>query len=368
MNIDISNLDLDNSVIDFIKTKEPNIDFDNSNEKGSNGLLLFGHHKLLKKRIALKFYYYENGIHDEVELLASIKNDNILPILDAGVIDENNAFFMTEEVCAGDLDDLISTNKKSYQQAIGITRGILNGLVEMHSSKNKLLHRDLKPANILLAQNNTPLIADFGSVKRIPDDADGVNGSRHAALYRPPEAYENFYTYSSDVYQVGLVLYQLLGGYLPYEEKAYLNKKQKIKFDKLPSSYDKSKYVDSIIFDLSKKGKLIDLNSLPPFVDEKLKSIIRKATQPNFLKRYQTCSEFIHALHEFGLGEDWTHSFEFGYKLDIDGKTYRIERQNNGKYACMKSTDNGSTWRREAGVADNSENKVVYDLKNKIRK
>jgi len=367
MNIDISNLGLSNTVIDFIAEKDKNIDFDNFNEKGANGLLLFGHHKLLKKRVALKFYYYENGIHEEVELLASIKNDNILPILDAGIIDAKNAFFMTDEISAGDLDELILTNKKSYKHAIEITRGILNGLVEMHSSKNKLLHRDLKPANILLSQNNVPLIADFGSVKRIPDDEDGVNGSRHAALYRPPEAYENFYTYSSDIYQVGLVLYQLLGGYLPYEEKAYLNKKQKIKYDKLPSLFDKSKYVDSIIYELSKKCNLVDLNTLPPYVGDKLKSIIRKAICPNFLKRFQTCSEFIHALHEYGLGKDWTHSTDSGYKLEIDNKIYKIERQTTGKYACMKSTDGGLTWRREAGINDNTENKVIHDLKFKIK-
>lgn len=367
MKIDITKLDLSNSVIDFINEKEKNIEFDNFNEKGANGMLLFGYHKLLKKRIALKFYYYENGIHEEVELLASIKNDNILPILDAGVIDAKNAFFMTDEICAGDLDELILTNKKSYTQAIEITRGVLNGLVEMHNSKNKLLHRDLKPANILLSQCNMPLIADFGSVKRIPDDADGVNASRHAALYRPPEAYEDFYTYSSDIYQVGMVLYQLLGGYLPYEEKAYLNTKQKIKFSKLPSQFDKSKFVDSIICDLSKKSKLLDLNTLPPYVDEKLKSIIRKSTHPNHLKRYQTCSEFNHALHQFGLGEDWTHSLDLGFNLEIGGKAYKIERQENGKYACMKSMDNGATWRREAGIKDNTENKVIYDLKSKFK-
>lgn len=367
MSIDITKLGLSKTAIDFIEKKRTDIEFDNFNEKGANGLLIFGNHKLLKKRVALKFYYYENGIHEEVELLASIKNDNILPILDAGVIDSQNAFFMTEEISAGDLDELILTNKKCYKQAIEITRGILNGLVEMHNSTNKLLHRDLKPANILLSQSNRPLIADFGSVKKIPNDADGVNGSRHAALYRPPEAYEDFYTYSSDIYQVGLVFYQLLGGYLPYEEKAYLNKKQKIQHGKLSSQFDKSKFIDNVIYDLSKKSKLLDLNTLPPYVDEKIKSIIRKSTYPNFLTRYQNCSEFIHALHEFGLGENWTHSFQEGYMLETNGKQYKIERQNNGKYACMKSTDNGLNWRREAGIKDNTENKVVFELKNKLK-
>lgn len=365
--MEIKTLGLSPDVCKFITEKKRDIEFDNLNEKGATGLILFGFHNLLKKRVALKFYYYENGVHEEVELLASIKNENILVVLDAGIINNKNAFFMTDEISAGDLDDLLATKKFSYRQAINITRGILNGLVEMHNSTNRLLHRDLKPANILLSKADTPLIADFGSVKRIPDECDAINASRHAALYRAPEAFDNFYTYSSDLYQVGLVLYQLLGGYLPYEEFAYLNNKQKIQYTKLTSNYDKSKFVDNAICALSKKRALYNLNTLPPYVDEKVKSIIRKATSPCYKSRYSSCSEFIHALHELGLVEDW--NLEDGkFSLNSDNKIFKIVNQGKGKFACMKSLDSGLSWRREVGIVDNSETKIVYELKKKLRR
>jgi serine/threonine protein kinase len=366
--MDFKPYNLPQSIIEHLEKEKKNIQFDNVNAKGANSYVIFGENKITKKRIALKLYYYVNEIHEEVQLLSSLTHPNILPILDARIIDKNNAYFVTEESTFGDLDDLIKSDNKSYKQAIEITKGILSGLTGMHNSSVNLLHRDIKPQNILLSLNNTPIIADFGSVKKIPENCKNVNASRHTVLYKPPEAKNDYHDFSSDVYQVGIVFYQLLGGFLNYDTFSYLTPSQKKQYDSFNSDYDKSKFIDTAIDNLASKGKLLDLNSLPPYVDDKMKSIIRKATNPDHTKRYQTVSEFSHALHEFNTNEDWKHSIEKGYTLAFEGKDYKFEKQKNSHFSCLKSLDNGITWRRESGIAQNEIDKVIKNLKSKIRK
>ena len=75
-----------------------------------------------------------------------------------------------------------------------------------------MVHRDLKPANIVM-DGHTPRIADFGTVRILNQGSAVTTASRHSGLYRPPETFaSNQYSRAGDVYQVGLVAYQLLGG------------------------------------------------------------------------------------------------------------------------------------------------------------
>ena len=180
-------------------------------------------------------------------MLTQCKSPSIIQILNARSIEGGFAYFMTDEVNGGDLDNFIQSSNQSLIEAIKITREILVGISDMHKDKFRLLHRDLKPANILLDTSLHPYIADFGSVKKLPDGQKYINGSRHAALYRPPESYDDEYYKSSDLFQVSLVLYQLLGGYLPYDGKAYLNKKETKTYNKLTSGYDQSKFIDNVL-------------------------------------------------------------------------------------------------------------------------
>lgn len=353
-------------VIDSVEDLKSDINIDKHSFKGANGVVLFGYHKILRKRVALKYYYYEEDSHEEVQLLSQTKSSNIISILNARTIDNNWAFFMTDEVIGGDLDNLISAPPINYKLSINITRGILIGLGDMHKDGNRLLHRDLKPENILIDEQNNPLIADFGSVKRLPKTKEHVNASRHAVLYRPPESFRNIYDMRSDIYQVGIVMYQLLGGYLSYDPLSYLTKKEIKEYHNLESDYDKSKYVDKILQKKVDKGKLLNLDTLPPFVEKKVLKIIRTATHIDPDKRYQSSSEFDHALHKLGSVPDWRYINSTYSLLDHNRKDFRVISDSRGKYVCEKSKSGTANWRKEGKIKKNDEDSVVKDIVDKF--
>lgn len=365
--MDLSKLGYPKEIVEAIN-EHNDVEIDKHSLKGGNGYVVFGYHKLLKKRVALKFYYYGEDSHEEVQLLSQIESINIVKILDARTVGDNFAFFMTEEIIGGDVDNVIEAPFISLRLAIDITRGILNGVGDMHKDGNRLLHRDLKPANILIDKDYKPQIADFGSVKKIPEGQDFVNGSKHAALYRPPESYEDRYDKRSDVYQVGLVMYQLLGGYLPYEGEAYLKQSELKKYLTLTSDYDKSKFIDSILKTKAQKGKLINFHSLPPFVNDKIKRIIKCAINVDPNKRFKDVAEFDHAIHKLGVLPDWLYQDDHFQLLNFKGKDYKVIHQKKGVFVCQKSKKGENSWRKESKIAKGNQNEIVGNMMNQIIK
>ena len=141
-----------------------------------------------------------------------------------------------------------------------------------------LVHCDLKPANLLLNNKREAQIGDFGSVRRLPEGSNSVPGSGHSLLYRPPESVcSGTYGIEGDVYQVGLLLYQLLGGLLPYEEIAWLNEDEREQYSAIVDDFERSKFVDDILKRKITAGTIASLDSLPPWVDAQLSKTIRKS-------------------------------------------------------------------------------------------
>ncbi|MGC5328194.1 serine/threonine protein kinase [Brevibacillus sp. SYSU BS000544] len=363
--MDIQQISAPAVIIDCLHTLN-DIEIDGYSEKGGNGYVFFGYHKIMKKRVALKFYYYGDDANKEVELLAQIKHPNIIDVWDARSVGDGWAYFTTEEIRSGDLDKHIEANNIGTKKAFNIIRGLLDGVGAMHNEPNNMVHRDLKPANILLDFSGNPLIADFGSVKRIPEGQSFVSGSQHAALYRPPEVYEQgSYTYSSDIYQIGMVLYQLLGGYLPYGEQDWLNQAQQKKYNALPDDFEKSTFVDNLLHTKAKKGQLLHLDSLPAYVTQAVKRIIRTATNPDFGKRYQTTTEFLLAIHKLGEIPEWITIDEHIALINYKGKDYRVVRR-GADFVCEKKLSHSACWRKESGIQEGTETGIIESILNKI--
>lgn len=339
--------DSDIPVKQFVR-KQTDVAIDRYSETGANGFLYFGQRKVLGDRVALKFYYYNSKVssHQEPLLLKEIKHENILEIYDAKIIDAQYAYFLTPEISGGDLGEFIDKKIISTNIAIGITQGILKGLSELHKEPNNLLHGDLKPNNILIDRDTlNPYIADFGSIKKIPETKNSVVASKNTFIYKPFEAIiDGNYYKQSDIYQVGIILFQLLNGFFPGAAADWLNVRQRKKLNKISGSFEQWEFIEECINQKIVKGKLLDYGTMPKYVSKQLKTIIRTATNVDKTKRYSNCAEFLKALFDYQKRAiDWEEQDDIIYG-STNRKRYRISKLSS--IYVLEISVNDKPWRK----------------------
>lgn len=271
------------------------IDFTDSIEKGANGYVLIGYHRLLDRTVAVKFYYWGDGAHIEPAMLARLESAHVLKVDHAEAIDRDDAFFITRYCAAGDLDDELANKSFGPIEAIDAIIQFGAGVSYLHGEG--YVHRDLKPSNLFVTDNGSRVIGDFGSVVRIGDEDFANSLSKHSIIYRPPEDFvgNRFYR-QGDIYQLGMILYQLLGGTLPYEITNWLTPKQ-IVIGATLSDVDRQVFYNSVIEDCIRRGRVLKLDSLPEYVPDTLKRVIRKACHMDKDRRYPTAADFLATLN-----------------------------------------------------------------------
>ena len=341
----IDSLNAPDEIKDSLRQLSKNISFNKQSTKGANGYLFFGHNKILSKKVAVKYYYWggDRAYHAEPKQLSEIKSENVIDIHHAEMIGNKWAFFITKYCPNGDLDGILSNGPLGIYDGLNILSQILNGLSHLHGAS--LLHRDLKPQNIFLTDDNRAVIGDFGSVKKVPEGRDLVPGSGHSTLYRPPESIQaDDYGYPGDIYQSGIILYQLLGGYLPYEPTAWLNRQTRKRYNGINDPVDKSLFIDEIIKNKITKGKLLSLSSLPPWVPSILRRAISKATRIDPSDRFESESAFMAKLHSLkACVPNWC---VMDGHITLEGNTsFRLQdcETNDGSYIVQKRRTAG--WR-----------------------
>jgi serine/threonine-protein kinase ULK/ATG1 len=152
----------------------------------------------------------------EIKLHSELDHKNIIKLYD--FIEDSDFYYIILEYCAdGDLHKYIKHNKISEDKARDYTRQLAEGLKYLRT-KN-IVHRDLKPHNILLADDHTVIkITDFNFARTLWDEqlAETLCGS---PLYMAPEIIEtNSYTNKSDLWSVGMIIYEMLHGHTPYDD------------------------------------------------------------------------------------------------------------------------------------------------------
>jgi serine/threonine protein kinase len=301
VNVELHDEDSVKAIQDFVRST-PDIDVYSYIRRGCNGEVYFGKRKKMGDEVVLKFYPAHPN-YDETEeavILMSIKHKNVLEIYDLRFLPPYYAYFLTPNISGGDLQGIIDKRKPSTKESLEIISGILMGLTELHSAHN-LVHRDLKPGNILLnLTDNRPIIADLGAIKKI-DKADGfVTASKSTYLYLPPEAIlKNEYYFQSDIYQVGIILFQLLGGFFPVDEPyKWLSLREDKQINAIRNSKDRHIKFEELIGKKILTGKLADTNSLPYYLDAAFKRVLNKALHYYYDNRYQNTSLFLKAVHQ----------------------------------------------------------------------
>jgi len=172
--------------------------------------------KVLKDEFA-KDAEFVKRFRAEAQSAAALTHPNIVSVYDVG--EENGINYIVMELLTGDtLKDYIERNGKlSNETTLKFASQIASALEAAHS--NKIIHRDIKPQNIVLANNNTiAKVTDFGIAKMSSKDTITSSSSTIGSVhYFSPEHAKGCYTdEKSDIYSLGVVMYEMATGVLPF--------------------------------------------------------------------------------------------------------------------------------------------------------
>src|SRR5512138_1438182 len=224
--------------------------------------------KLIKPEIAADKTAIER-FKNELKIARKIVHKNVGRVYDLN--EEKGSYYFTMEYVRG--EDLKAFIQSSGQMAIGtslrIARQVADGLAEAHELG--IVHRDLKPSNIMIDRHGNARIMDFG-IARLTG-AKGITGASvmiGTPEYMSPEQVEGKEAgFTSDLYSLGIVLFEMLTGRVPFEGETALSVAVKQKSEAPP-----------------------DPRSLNPQIPEGLDRLILKCLEKQKEKRYQTAAEF----------------------------------------------------------------------------
>jgi len=219
----------------------------------------------------------------EASLWKSLKHDNIVKVFDYGI--KPFPYVAMEYMDGGSLRKILSTKKRlPYKEAINIILQISQALKYVHS--RRIVHRDIKPENILFDSKGNAKLTDFGIAKVFASLSTSTSTKvfKGTLAYAAPEQISpkkfGEIDYRTDIYQLSVVLYELLTGKLPFEAEDIPELLNKILYEKPtpPSSHNPQ---------------------LPHILDK----IVLKGLEKRKEERWKSIDEFIEALTKFAHEE-----------------------------------------------------------------
>ena len=244
---------------------------------GGFGTVYLAHDTWIDKKVAIKVPHRQGldfgELLREPRLLASVSHPNIVGIITAEK--QDNVFFIVMEYVQGEtLENLIALKGAlELNRALDFSCQICNALDHAHGQN--VIHRDLRPGNMLVTENDMLKVADFGTSRFIEIAAHGttVIGS---PPYMAPEQFHGKAVFASDIYSLGITMYQMLTGLLPYDTPAPAD------LDKLMS------------------GELVTPPRLKnPAIPREINDIVMRALAPDVTMRYQRAADLLGAVLSF---------------------------------------------------------------------
>jgi tRNA A-37 threonylcarbamoyl transferase component Bud32 len=182
-----------------------------------------------RARVAIKFVRgrlaapeLERRFRAERQILADLNHPNIARLLDGGTAADGTPFLVMEYLDGVAIDEWCDTRGLGVHQRVRLFLQVC-GAVD-HAHRAGVIHRDLKPANILVTPDGTPKLVDFGIARLLDEGGSAEQTTMFRALtptYASPEQIRGLpVTVATDIYSLGVVLYELLAGRPPFELSA----------------------------------------------------------------------------------------------------------------------------------------------------
>ena len=271
----------------------PNYEVTGTLGMGGMGVVYLGKHNTLNRQVAIKVLL-ENLTHNpqirkrfvqEAELMDTLQHSNIVRLYDFTT--DPRLCLIMEYVDGRGLDRMIGeeVGPIPYEKALPLFVQILEGIGYAHSKG--IIHRDIKPSNILVSKDGIVKITDLGIAKIAGQKGMTKTGTKIGTLYymSPEQVQGEEADLRSDIYALGMTLYEMLAGRLPFDEGG-----------------DTSEF--QIMLSITGRAEHLDPREHYPHIPEWLVDIVQKATSKNAGDRFQTCLEFLQTIQQ--------HASEFG--------------------------------------------------------
>jgi len=247
---------------------------------GSFGAVWLAEDTWLSKRVALKIPHNQTidfaVLLEEPKLMAALEHPNIIKLYT--VEKESGTMFMVMEFVDGhSLRERLKAGPISIDETLDIIGGILGALAYAH--QKGIVHRDMKPGNVLLTPQGQIKITDFGTARALGAGEETVAAG--TLFYMPKEQLLGRITPASDIYSVGVMMYEMLTGKLPFFDDTGSRVIQKILSSELPPAP----------------------RSLNPAIPQPLSAIIMRTLDRDLNRRWKRVEELQAALEAFRNGQ-----------------------------------------------------------------
>lgn len=262
---------------------------------GGMGEVYLAEDTKLNRRVALKFLSaylssdekYKARFRREAQAAAALDHKNIVTVYEVGEYG-GRPFFSMQYVEGKSLSNILKTQPPSQQEAITLVTQICEGLSEAHQSG--ITHRDIKPSNVVVDSHGRPKLVDFGLATISGTERLTKSGAALGTVgYMAPETVRGELTDArSDIFSVGVLLYELITGRQPFLRVS------------------NAATLHAIVYESPEEVAV-----LKPNVPDELQRIIDRALEKNPNTRYQSIDDFLNDLKTL------EHAFNAGVRLPV---------------------------------------------------
>ncbi|WP_294683304.1 Stk1 family PASTA domain-containing Ser/Thr kinase [uncultured Gemella sp.] len=319
---------------------------------GGMATVWLGYDTILDRQVAIKTFKIDADDEDavkrfnrEAKAVTSLSHPNIVSIYD--VENEGEFYYLILEYVEGMTlkDYMIKNPRIPIETIVHIAKQIASGL--SHAHQNGIIHRDIKPQNILMNDNLTCKITDFGIARAYGDTTLTQTNQMLGTVYylSPEQARGNVATAQSDIYSLGILIFEMITGQIPFKGESAVAIALKHLQEELP---DIDKYREN--------------------VPQSVKNIVLKATMKNPNERYISSKELFEDLSTVLNPERLYENKYTGFKIpaqpvnNYNETQYIDNSSNNNQYAYADFNNEDDYYDYEQ---DNRNNNVRYQQNNK---
>ncbi|MDO5555761.1 MAG: Stk1 family PASTA domain-containing Ser/Thr kinase [Clostridia bacterium] len=257
----------------------------------------------------------------EAQAAASLIHPNIVSVYDVG--NEGNLYYIVMELVKGKTlkEIIIEDGVLGWKWSVKVAMQIASALEMAH--KNNIIHRDIKPHNIIITEEGIAKVTDFGIAKAVSNSTITAFGTTIGSVhyFSPEHARGGFTDAKSDLYSLGVVMYEMVTGRVPFDSDTPVS---------VALKHMQEQPIEPII--------------LKPDLPHSVNDIIIKAMQKDTEKRYSNATQMLKDL-EMSLKKpdskfifDGIDNREFEtQRISLNSDKKQEEKNKNGKFAKMKS-------------------------------